>query len=113
MLKLKLSRRGKKKQPSYRLIAVDNKKDPQGVFKEDLGFYHPRTKRVGLKTERIKYWLEKGAQPTVTVHNLLVKEKIITKPKIKLIFQKKTKEEQSTIPNKSVGEIESENKTTT
>jgi len=91
MLTLKLSRRGKKKQPSYRLIVTDKKKDPQGRFKEDLGFYNPQTKQFGFKKERIRYWLGKGAKATVTVHNLLVKEKIIEAAKKKIKIRKKEK----------------------
>lgn len=105
MLTIKLTRRGKKKQPSYRLIVVDKRKDPWGDFKEDVGFYNPRTKEIGLKTERIKYWLEKGAQTTPTVYNLLVKEKIITGKKIKIKIKKKkensTEEKTPQTENKS------------
>ena len=45
MLTFKLSRRGKKKQPTYRLVVVDKKKDPWGMVKEDVGSYNPHTKK--------------------------------------------------------------------
>ncbi|MFN3301882.1 MAG: 30S ribosomal protein S16 [Patescibacteria group bacterium] len=95
MLAIKFSRRGKKKQPSYRLIVIDKKKDPYGNFIEDLGFYNPRTKKSQLKIERIKYWLSQGVQPTKSVYNLLVKEKIIEGPKIRIKIKKKKIEEKS------------------
>ncbi len=87
MLSIRLSRIGKKKQPVYRIIVLDKQKDPWGDFIENLGFYNPRVKprEIKLKAERIKYWLEKGAQPTATVHNLLVDEKIISAEKKKTI----------------------------
>lgn len=85
MLTIKLSRIGRKKQPYYRLIILENKKDPLGNFLEDLGYYSPLDKKRGLKKERIKYWLSKGAQVSNTVHNLLVEEKIISAPKLKIV----------------------------
>jgi len=79
MLAIKLSRIGKKKQPSYRLIVVEKHKDPKGDYLEKVGFYNPRTEpnTIKLDAERIKHWISKGAQPTDTVHNLLIDAKII------------------------------------
>ncbi len=74
MLALKLSRVGKKKQPSYRIIVVEKTKDPWGTTRDIVGFYNPRTepKTVKINEERVKYWLTHGAQPTNTVWNILV-----------------------------------------
>lgn len=93
MLTFKLSRRGKKKQPTYRLVVVDKKKDPWGKVKEDVGSYNPHTKKTQFKVERIKFWIEKGAQPSPSVHNILVKEKIIDAAKRKIKIKKKKGEE--------------------
>ena len=91
MLAIKLRRVGKKKQPSFRIIVLEKHKDPWGDYLECVGFYNPRTKpkTIQLKRERIKYWLEKGAQPTNTVHNLLVDAQIIPGPKKKATKMKK------------------------
>lgn len=93
MLSIRLSRVGKKKQPSYRLIVCQKTKDPWGTYLENLGNYNPRTnpKTIQLKAERIKYWMSKGAQPSGTVHNLLVDQKIIegTKVKSSLVSKKR------------------------
>lgn len=80
MLSIRLTRIGKKKQPSYRIIVVDKKKDPWGKYLENLGFYNPRTnpKTIDLKAERIKYWISKGAQASATVNNMLVDAGILT-----------------------------------
>ena len=93
MLSIKLRRVGKKKEPSFRLIIVDRKKDPWGESIENVGFYNPRTnpKTIDLKTDRIKFWLSKGAQPTATIHNLLVDAKIISGEKQKATRGKKKK----------------------
>ena len=79
MLAIKLSRFGKKKQPTYRVIVLEKTKDPWGDYLENLGTYNPKAqpKVIQLNAERIKYWLSKGAQPTPTVWNLLVSNNII------------------------------------
>ncbi len=77
MISLRLTRVGKKKQPIFRLIAIDKKKDPWAPHLEILGLIDPRKKTRELNAERIKYWLGVGAQPSETVHNLLVSEKIL------------------------------------
>ncbi len=77
MISIRLSRIGKKNAPIFRLIAVDKQKDPWGKSLEILGTYNPKSKEINLKTERIQFWIGKGAQPTETVHNLLISNKVI------------------------------------
>jgi len=78
MVTLKLARVGKKKQPTFRLVATEKGSDPWGHNLEILGWKNPRTKETKLEVERIKYWLSKGAQTTPTVNNLLIDQKIVT-----------------------------------
>ena len=96
MLSIRLSRVGKKKQPIYRVIVLDNRKDPWGDYIENLGTYNPlkTPKEVILKADRVKYWLSVGAQPSETVHNILVDEKIIDKPKVRATSPKKKAKEE-------------------
>jgi small subunit ribosomal protein S16 len=98
MLSIRLSRVGKKKQPIYRVIVLDNRKDPWGDYIENLGTYNPlkTPKEVILKADRVKYWLSVGAQPSETVHNILVDEKIIDKPKVRATSPKKKAKEEGT-----------------
>jgi small subunit ribosomal protein S16 len=81
MLKIKLRRVGKKKQPTYKIIILEKEKDPWGDFLEQLGYYNPfaqgQQQQVNIKKDRIKYWLSVGAQPTDTVHNILVDHGIL------------------------------------
>jgi len=78
MLVIRLFRVGKKNQPSFKIVVTDKRSPPRaGRFVEGVGFYNPLTKEKVLKTERIKYWLSKGAKPSETLYNLLVSEKII------------------------------------
>lgn len=80
MLTIRLQRLGKSKQPSYRLIVSEKRKDPHARHVEILGIYNPVTqpKRIDLNVERVKHWLLVGAQPSPTVHNLLLAQGIIS-----------------------------------
>jgi len=93
MLSIRLSRTGKKNQPSYRLIVSEKTKDPWGNYLELLGHYNPRieAKIVDLKEDRLKYWIGKGAQLSATVNNLLVTAGVINVPKMKVQRRKKVK----------------------
>ncbi len=77
MLSIRLTRVGKKKQPMYRVVIMDKQKDPWGKSLEILGNRNPRTKETTLNAERIQYWISKGAQPSESVWNLLVDQKIV------------------------------------
>jgi len=96
MLIIRLSRVGKKKQASFKVIISEKAKDTLGTYLELLGHYNPHTNKAELKADRIKYWLGKGAQTSGTVHNLLVDQKIIIGEKIKVANIKKKKEGEKT-----------------
>lgn len=114
MLMIKFSRKGKKNQPFFRIIILEKSKDPWGDFLEDLGFFNPLTKKVSLKVDRIKHWISKGAQPTGSVHNLLVKEGVIKADKVKVtkIHKKKTKKTPKPKQEKKEPEIKKEKEET-
>lgn len=94
MLVLRLARIGKKNKPEFRLVVQEKRQDPFSTSLETIGFYNPRTEpaTISLKIERIKYWLSKGAQPTATVHNMLVNAGVITGEKMKVVKKHKAKE---------------------
>ncbi len=73
MVKLRLTRIGRKKQPYYRIIAVDSRKKRDGTFLDRIGYYHPLEDPAGIKIDADKAlkWLRVGAQPTNTVRSLL------------------------------------------
>lgn len=86
MLTIRLSRVGRKNDPSFRVIVVESKRKPQpGNYLEMVGSYDPKTDRVELKADRIKYWLSQGVTVSDTVHNLLVSQKIIDAKKINIL----------------------------
>lgn len=77
MLKLRLKKIGRKRQPSYRLVIMENKSRRDGRPIEQVGYYNPITKQSYFEVEKIIKWIEIGAQPTRTVLNLLKKAEII------------------------------------
>lgn len=95
MLHIRLTRIGKKKQPEYRLIICEKSRDPWGKALEILGHYNPRTNpaSVNLKQDRIKYWIDNGAQCSETVWNLLVDQGLAKGEKKKSIKLSKKRQE--------------------
>lgn len=85
MLSIRFTRIGRKKAPLYRIVIMDKRKDPWANFIEKLGFYNPRTKETKLEKERIEYWLKQGAKASETVHNLFIKNGIISADKAKSV----------------------------
>ncbi len=93
MLTIRLTRKGKKNQPFFRVVVIDKRRSSKaGRAVEDLGYVNPLTKKRSLNKERILYWLSKGVQPSAAIHNLLVQEKIIEAKKIHVSKIKKGKE---------------------
>ncbi len=78
MVRLRLTRMGRKKRPYYRIIAVDGRKKRDGAFLERLGYYHPldNPAAISIDAEKTLKWLRVGAQPSETVRSLLRKEGI-------------------------------------
>ena len=72
---------GKKKCPFYRIVIADSKYPRDGRFIETVGTYNPRKNpsEVTLKADRVRYWLNHGAQPTDTVRSILKKNDITPK----------------------------------
>ena len=79
MLKMRLKRCGRERQPTYRIVIMEATYKRDGRAIKELGFYNPITKEIKLDVENIVHNLEKGVQPTSVVKNLLIKSKIITK----------------------------------
>jgi small subunit ribosomal protein S16 len=72
-VKIRLTRMGKKKQPSYRVVVVDSRRPRDGAYIEQIGRYDPRAEPslVEIDNERALDWLQKGAQPTERAKKLL------------------------------------------
>jgi small subunit ribosomal protein S16 len=70
MVKIRLARLGRKKDPFYRIVAINETKKVTGIPLEILGTWNPREKKIDVKKAEIKKWLEKGAKMSDTVKKL-------------------------------------------
>ena len=75
-VRIRLTRKGTKKKPFYRIVAADIEKPRDGRFLELLGTYDPMVEpnAIVLKEDRIKYWLGEGAKPSTTVQSILKRQ---------------------------------------
>lgn len=74
MVRIRLRRIGRKKQPIYRIVVADSRSPRDGRFIEIVGQYAPRAaadKAVTINADRITHWLDNGAQPSDTVRSIL------------------------------------------
>ena len=76
---IRLTRRGKKKKPYYRIVAADQRFSRDGRFLEIVGSYDPRNKEVTVKKEAAEKWIQKGARLSSTVKQLF-KNQGVTAP---------------------------------
>ncbi len=80
-VKIRLARVGRKNVSRFRVVAIDSRTQRDGKFLEVIGTYDPQAnpKRFTLNADRIAYWMEKGAQVSETVHNLLKQDRFFEK----------------------------------
>jgi small subunit ribosomal protein S16 len=73
LLAIRLTRMGAKKKPFYRIVVTEKRSKRDGRFIENVGYYDPCSNPANIKLndERVTYWIERGAQPTDTVRNIL------------------------------------------
>ena len=73
MLRIRLTRRGAKKDPHYRVVVAEKASPRDGRFVEIVGYYNPALDpvRLHLDLERVDYWVKNGAQPSETVKTLI------------------------------------------
>lgn len=89
MLKIRLQRVGRINSPAYRVIVTEHTRGPKtGNFVERVGSYNPKTKERNLNADRIKYWISQGAQPSGTMHNMLITAGIMTGKKVNVLPKK-------------------------
>ncbi len=101
MLKIRLQRIGRKNDPSFRAVLTDSKNSTKsGKFLEILGNYNPKEGKAAFKADRIKYWISQGTQLSPTIHNFLVREKVIEGKKINVLPKKKPTEKRKELKAK-------------
>ena len=79
MVKIRLRRMGAKKNPFYRIVVADSRSPRDGRCIEEIGTYDPLTEPATVKvdTDKVKAWIQNGAQPTDTVRGLLKKANVL------------------------------------
>lgn len=82
MLKIRLSRTGKKNSPSFRIVVTEHYKPVKAGMISHLGFYNPSSKQFQINKDKLEEWMKKGATCSDTVNNLLVREKIFKKDRV-------------------------------
>ena len=86
MLRIRLSMGGVRKRPVYKIVVADGRYPRDGKFIEKIGSYNPllpkeKKERIKIEFERVKYWISKGAQPTLRVSRILGEMQLMPMPK--------------------------------
>jgi small subunit ribosomal protein S16 len=86
MLKIRLSMGGVRKRPIYKIVIADSRAPRDGRFIEKIGSFNPllpkdKKERISVEAERVKYWISKGAKPTLRVSRILGEAQIMPMPK--------------------------------
>ncbi len=89
MLMMRLQRVGRKNDPSYRIVVTDKRTGPKSDKHVDrIGSYNPKMNSVQLDAVKAKEWLAKGVQPSDTVYNILIGQKVVEGRKINVLPKK-------------------------
>lgn len=89
MLKIRMQRTGRVNEPQFRIVVGEHTIGPKsGKFLEKIGSYNPKTKEKQLDTERVQYWIDRGAQVSDTIHNMFVSMGIRKGKKINVLPKK-------------------------
>ena len=86
MLKIRLSMGGVRKRPVYKIVVADSRAPRDGRFVEKVGLFNPllpkdKKERIKVEAERVKYWISKGAKPTLRVSRILGEAQLMPMPK--------------------------------
>lgn len=95
MVKLRLIRIGRRNDPHFRIVAQDSRGVLKGRYLELLGHWSPVQKKGDISKERVLHWLSKGAKPSRTFWNMLVRQGAVKGKKVSVHAKRKEKEEQS------------------
>jgi small subunit ribosomal protein S16 len=90
MLMIRLQRIGRKNDPSFRIVVTDKRESTSSNrFADIVGTYQPKAGTIEIDAEKVKKWMGNGAQPSPTVHNMLITKGIITGKKINVLPKNK------------------------
>jgi small subunit ribosomal protein S16 len=106
MLMIRFQRIGRTNDPAFRIVVLEKERAAKaGNIVELLGTYNPRSKALTLNEEQVKHWISKGAQPTGSIHNLLITKGVITGKKVN-VLSKHRRIEKVGVPTEASGKTE-------
>ncbi len=86
---IRFQRIGRTNDPAFRIVVLEKERAAKtGSIVEQLGTYNPRSKALTLDEGKVKDWISKGAQPTGSIHNLLINKGVITGKKVNVLSKK-------------------------
>ena len=89
MLMIRFQRIGRTNDPAFRIVVLEKERAAKaGNIVELLGTYNPRSKALTLNEEQVKHWIAMGAQPTGSIHNLLINKGVIAGKKVNVLPKK-------------------------
>ena len=98
MLMIRFQRIGRTNDPAFRIVVLEKERAAKaGNIVEQLGTYNPRSKALTLNEEHVKEWIAKGAQPTGSMHNLLINKGVITGKKVNVLSKKTPQKDEAAI----------------
>lgn len=98
MLMIRFQRIGRTNDPAFRIVVLEKERAAKaGNIVELLGTYNPRSKALTLNEERVKHWIANGAQPTGSIHNLLINKGVITGKKINVLPKKTSQKKEEAV----------------
>ncbi|MEK7604697.1 MAG: 30S ribosomal protein S16 [Patescibacteria group bacterium] len=98
MLMIRFQRIGRTNDPAFRIVVLEKERAAKaGNIVELLGTYNPRSKALTLDEEQVKHWISKGAQPTDSIHNLLVNKGVIAGKKVNVLPKKSPQKNEAKI----------------
>ncbi len=90
MLMIRFQRIGRRNDPAFRIIVTEKTSGPKtGKYTDRVGTYNPKTKAFSINAQRTTMWIQRGAQVSSSVHNLLIKQGIISGKTINVLPKKK------------------------
>ncbi|MSU74381.1 30S ribosomal protein S16 [Candidatus Kaiserbacteria bacterium] len=106
MLMIRFQRIGRTNDPAFRIVVLEKERAAKaGNILELLGTYNPRSKALTLDEEQVKHWISKGAQPTDSIHNLLINKKIIEGKKVNALPKKTPQKNEAKIAEEAAAAV--------
>ena len=107
MLMIRFQRIGRTNDPAFRIVVLEKERAAKaGNVVEQLGTYNPRSKALTLYEAQVKHWISKGAQPTDSIHNLLINKGVIKGKKVNVLSKKTPQKSEATIAAEAVAVAE-------